>query len=356
MRLSPLLVLVLFSIFSFSNSFGTEKTTKERWMGIYSGKDKIGYSRTKIITNNGEREASERMKLKMTVLGKDQEVDTNAKFLLDGFSLRAFEFFMKAGLVDLKVTGVRNGDKLKIKIASISGNTELSIPIDKEPVVNPVLYHWLISKNPELGKSYEVLLFDPTAVITGSEPGSSNAILTVEGGEKVSTPLGTFKTYRVKMNYLGSEDTAWITPDGEVIKEVSPLGIVSFKENREDLITKNISSLDIVDKTAISSNLRIENPRDLKFLRIRIGGIESTDGLDLIDNYRQFIKDGLLEIRVGSLSDINSYKIPYAGKELKRYTRESILIQSKNDKIVKKVSVILGDETNSLEAWRRLPQ
>jgi hypothetical protein len=354
MRLSPLLVLVLFSIFSFSSSFGTEKTTKERWMGIYSDKDKIGYSRTKITSNNGDREASEQMKLKMTVLGKDQEVDTNAKYLLDGFNLKAFEFFMKAGSVDLKVKGVRNGDKLEIKIASISGNSELKIPIDKEPVVNPVLYDWLISKNPELGKSYEVLLFDPTAVLTGAEPGSSKAILTVEGEEEVSIPLGTFKTYRVKMNYLGSEDTAWITPNGEVIKEVSPLGIVSIKENREDLITNNVSSLDIVDKTAISSNLTIENPRDLEFLRIRIGGIESTDGLDLIDNYRQFIKDGLLEIRVGSLSNINTYKIPYTGKDLKAYTQESILIQSKNDEIVKRVRVILGEETDSLEAVRKI--
>jgi hypothetical protein len=323
-------------------------------MGVYSGKDKIGYSRTKITTDKGDREASEQMRLKMTVLGKDQEVDTNAKYLLDGFNLKAFEFFMKAGLVDLKVTGVRHGDKLKMKIASISGNTELNIPIDKEPVVNPVLYDWLISKNPELGKSYEVLLFDPTAVVTGLELASSKAILTVEAEEELSIPLGTFKTYRVKMNYLGSEDTAWITPTGEVVKEVSPLGIVSLKENGEDLVRDNFSSLDIVDKTAISSNLKIENPRDLEFLRVRIGGIDSTDGLDLIDNYRQSIKDGLLEVRVGSLSDINTYEIPYTGKGLKAYTQESILIQSTNDEIVKRVRDILGDEKNSLEAARRI--
>jgi hypothetical protein len=354
MRLASLLILGLFSILSFSDSFGIEKTTKERWMGIYSGKDKIGYSRTKIITNNGSTEASEQLKLKMKVLGKDQEVDTNAKYLLDGFNLRAFEFSMKAGLVDLKVTGVRNGDKLKMKIASISGNTELNIPIDREPVINTVLYDWLILKNPELGKSYEVLLFDPTAVLTGSELGSLKATLTVEGEEEISIPLGTFKTYRVKMNYLGSEDTAWITPSGELVKEVSPLGLVSLKENREDFMTGDISSLDIVDKTAISSNLRIEKPRDLEFLRIRIGGIESTDGLDLIDNYRQFIKDGLLEVRVGSLSDINTYKIPYTGKALKAYTQESILIQSTNDEIVKKAGVILGVEKNSLEAARKI--
>ena len=354
MRLALLLVLGLFPIISFSNGFGIEKSTKERWMGIYSGKDKIGYSLTKIITNNGDREASEQLKLKMTVLGKDQDVNTNAKYLLDGFNLKAFEFSMKAGLVDLKATGVRNGDKLNMKIESISGNTELDIPIDREPVINPVLYDWLISKNPELGKSYEVLLFDPTAVLTGSDLGSSKAILTVEGEEEISIPLGTFKTYRVRMNYLGSEDTAWITPKGEVVKEVSPLGIVSFKENGKDLVTNHFSSFDIVNKTAISSNLKIEDPRDLEFLRIRIRGIESTEGLDLIDNYRQFNKDGLLEVRVGSLSDIDTYEIPYTGKTLKAYTRESVLIQSTNDEIVKQANAILGGEKNSLEAAREI--
>jgi hypothetical protein len=354
MRLASLLALGIFPIISFSSSFGIEKTTKERWMGIYSGKDKIGYSLTKIITDNGHREASEQLKLKMTVLGKDQDVDTNAKYFLDGFNLKAFEFSMKAGLVDLKATGVRNGDKLKMKIASLSGNTELDIPIDKEPVINPVLYDWLISKNPKIGKSYEVLLFDPTAVLTGSDVGSSRAILTVEGEEVVSIPLGTFKTYRVKMNYLGSEDTAWITPNGEVVKEVSPLGIVSFKETGDRFITNNMSSFDIVNKTAISSNLKIENPRDLELLRIRIGGIESTDGLDLIDNYRQFIKDGLLEVRVGPLSGIDTYEIPYTGKALKAYAQESALIQSTNDEIVKQANAILGGEKNSLEAVRKI--
>ncbi len=354
MRLAFLLVLGLFPIISFSSSFGIEKSTKERWMGIYSGKDKIGYSLTKIITNNGDREASEQLKLKMTVLAKDQDVDTNAKYLLDGFNLRAFEFSMKAGLVDLKATGVRNGDKLHMKIESISGNTELDIPIDREPLVNPVLYDWLISRNPELGKSYEVLLFDPTAVLTGSDLGSSKAILTVEGEEEISIPLGTFKTYRVRMKYLGSEDIAWITPDGEVVKEVSPLGIVSFKENGEHFITNNISSFDIVNKTAISSNLKIEDPRDLEFLRIRIRGIESTEGLDLIDDYRQFNKDGLLEVRVGSLSDIDTYEIPYTGTTLKAYTRESVLIQSTSDEIVKQANAILGGEKNSLEAARKI--
>jgi hypothetical protein len=124
------------------------------------------------------------------------------------------------------------------------------------------------------------------------------------------------------MNYLGSEDTAWIT-EWRSHKEVSPLGIVSIKENREDLITNNVSSLDIVDKTAISSNLTIENPQDLEFLRIRIGGIESTDGLDLIDNCRQFIKDGLLEIRVGSLSNINTYKFHIPVKNSRHILRRA---------------------------------
>ncbi len=354
MRLSSIIVVGLLSVFGFTSSFGIEKSTKERSMGLYSGKDKIGYSVTKIITNNGGREASERTKLKLTVLGKDQEVDTSGRYLLDGYKLKSFEFLMKAGLVDLKVTGVRNGDNLKMRVVSASGSTELDIPIDEEPVIGPVLYDWLVSKNPEPGKSYEAVLFDPTVLLTGAELRSSRAILTVEGKEEISTPLGTYETYRVTTKYLGSEDTAWVTPEGELIKEVSELGIVSLKENREDLIADNISSLDIVGKTAVSSNLKIENPRDLEFLRMKISGIESTEGLDLTDDYRQFIKDGLLEVRVGSLSEINTYDIPYTAGALEEYTQESILIQSKDGDIVRTAGAILGGEKNALEAVRKI--
>lgn len=356
MRTSSLLVLCLLCIFSFSVSFGAENAARDSWVGIYSGKDRIGYSRTRIITDNGERQALEQTKLKMTVLGSDREVDTEARYLLEGFNLRQFEYSMKGGAADLKVTGVRTGNELKINIESVSGKSELTVPIVGEPVVGPVLYEWLMSKNPELGKTYDLVLFDPNSVLIGADLGKANATLTIEGEETLSLPAGTFKTHRVRMNYLGLEDTVWITRKGEVVREVSPLGIESRKEDPGDLIASGISSLDIVDKTAISSNIKIADPRGLEFLRIRIGGIESTDGLDLIDNYRQFASDGLLEIRVAPLSGVKPYEIPYAGKELDPYTRETILIPTNDAQIIKTVSSILGGERNSVEAVRKINQ
>ena len=65
----------------------------------------------------------------------------------------------------------------------------------------------------------------------GVEPQKLKATLRVEGEEQVKIPLGNFMTYRIKMNYMDSESITWITHDGEIVKEVSPLGLVSYKEN-----------------------------------------------------------------------------------------------------------------------------
>lgn len=333
-----------------SESVGPKVSSKEEWMGIYSGGDRIGYSHTLIEPTNQNTKVSEETKLRMTIMGNNQDIEVKSNYLLNKYDIQSFDFSMKAGLVELQAEGKKEGNELKVQISSASGKSEVSFPLTDEPLVPSMLFKWLADQNPKVGKRYEVSLFDPTLVLTGGEAQSLKATLTVEGEEEVKIPLGNFKTYRVNMVFMGSESTSWITQDGEIIKEASPPGLVSVRETRDKALGESLSSLDIIQKTAISSNVLLDNPRTLKLLRVKIDGIDSTQGLDLNGEGGQSFTNGLIEVRQTDISGFTPYSLPYSGDEYKIYTKANSLIQSDDPRIVEKSREILKGEKNSLRA------
>jgi len=354
MRLQIIIGCFLLFLLGLAKLSFSDVALVETWRGIYSGENKIGYSRIIRKTIDEGEEIIEQSKLRMKLLGSEQDVDVKSKYLLNGIILKSFEFMMNAGLVELKLIGQREGNNFRINMSSVSGTSEFTYPIEEEPVVSPILFKWLVEQNPNVGETYEVLLLDPVSIIFGVEPQKLKATLRVEGQEQVKIPLGNFMTYRIKMNYMDSESTTWITHDGEIVKEVSPLGLVSYKENENGLGNQDLTGFDIIKKTAISSNVKLKNPRDLILMRIKIEGISKMKGLNVIDNNRQFIRDGIIEIKVSDLSSINPYEIPYKGDEYRSYTEQSNLIQSRNLAIQNQATDIIDHETNSVEAARKI--
>jgi hypothetical protein len=352
-----LLFFALAFFFSFhcylsnaSESIDPKVLSKEEWMGIYSGGDKIGYSHTLIEPTKQNMKVYEETKLRMTIMGSNQDVEVKSNYLLNRYAIQSFDFSMKAGLVELQAQGKREGKELKVQISSASGKSEVSFPLTNEPLVPSMLFKWLTDQNPKVGKRYEASLFDPTLVLTGGETQSLKAILTIEGEEEVKIPLGNFKTYRVNMVFMGSESTSWITQGGEVIKEASPPGLVSIRETRDKTLGESLSSLDIIQKTAISSDVLLDNPRTLKLLRVKIDGIDSTQGLDLNGGSGQSFANGVIEVRQTDISGFTPFSLPYSGDEYKIYTKANSLIQSDDPRIAEKSKEILKGQRNSLRA------
>ena len=328
--------------------------SEEEWLGIYSGDEKIGYSHTVIKPLEDGVEFIEESRIRMTILGTDQDVKLQSTYLLNGYKLQAFHFTMKAGSVELKAKGKREGKELKIETTSVSGKTYISFPLDKEPLVSPILNKWLIDQKPSVGNEYEVTLFDPSSILMGVDAADLRATLSIEGQERIRIPLGTFETYRVKTVFTGAEERSWITGKGDVIKEVSPPGLIAVRESKDRVLGESLASFDIVEKTAISSDVVLENARSLKLLRVKVDGIESAEGLNLGDNNRQFYKDGLIEVRVGDISRVSTYSIPYKGEDFKSYLEPSGLIQSDDQKIIHRAKRIVEEERDSIGVVRKI--
>ncbi|MGQ0794358.1 MAG: transglutaminase domain-containing protein [Deltaproteobacteria bacterium] len=326
-----------------------------QWLGIYSGDDKIGYSQITYTESKGGRaQIEERTKIKMTVLGTEQEVVVESSYQLDAFLLRSFQFSMQANSVKIKAKGRREGDIIAATVLSVSGQREISIPSPTRSIASPAVYRWLSRQTPAAGKSYRVSLFDPSAALTGANLAGAEATLDVSGEEEITIPAGTFKTFKVRMTSSAGEILTWITDDGKIVKQTSPPGITAIAETEQKALGDKLSSLDIIQKTAISVDAPLSNSRKLRFLRVKVSGLGSAQGLNLSDGYRQRYEDGVIEVRVQGVNKLNSYSIPYSGGDLSHYLRASDLIQSGAEEIIGAAAKILRAERDSLKAARRI--
>ena len=99
---------------------------------------------------------------------------------------------------------------------------------------------------------------------------------------------GVVPAFRVDMEYQGLRTTSWITDTGDVVKEESPLGLVSVRETPErarGLAVPTRVQADLLRLAAVVPAMapqvtrrRIDEPRDVKWLRVRLEGARLPEG------------------------------------------------------------------------------
>jgi transglutaminase-like putative cysteine protease len=150
--------------------------------------------------------------------------------------------------------------------------------------------------------------------------------------EVVSTRDGSMPAFRVEMAYLGLKTTSWVTDTGEVIREESPLGLMTMRETPEQAqglaIPGNVQQ-DLLRMSAVVPVMtqRIDDPRAVQRLRLRL------DGLDLpaleLDGVGQDADGPVVEIR-----DARTLTSGPADADAARYLAPESLIESDAPEIV----------------------
>ena len=90
--------------------------------------------------------------------------------------------------------------------------------------------------------------------------------------EVVRTRDGVFPAFRVDMSYYGLQTTSWVTDTGDIIREESPLGLMTVRESPEQAQGLAIPSgvqQDLMRMSAVVPVMsrRIDEPRDVRRLR-----------------------------------------------------------------------------------------
>jgi hypothetical protein len=320
--------------------------TGDEWFGIYQQGRKIGYAHTQTGIEGDAYHLFEESEMDVLALEHVQRVGTviNA-YTTRTFQLKYFDFKLRSGPSTMDIKGAVVGKQLVIDIVT-AGNTRKESFRLKEPIyLTPNIRPAVVRLGLEPGKRYRFPLFNPATLST------EDAYVTVDAKETIKVGDTDLAVYKLKESFQGMEATAWITQEGETIKEESPLGYSLLKETQVEAMKrdKRGPAVDIIALVKIPSS-PIENAGTVTTLKARLSSAP-LEGFEL-DGGRQAWKDGVIEVR--SIAGASSYQLPSVDKDRAEELKPTMLVQSDDKAIREQTAAIIRKEKDARAAAKLL--
>jgi transglutaminase-like putative cysteine protease len=245
-----------------------------QWRGIYHKGEKIGFSVSQIDQRPDGFDLQEDGRLQMTLFGAVTPVRLRTAARVDRtFVLQSFEFLLDPGTGPTTVRGTMAGTRLSLDITTAAGTTTDVRELDEAPVLSVSLGRRLAGGGLTAGAQHRWSLFDPATL--------RNAPVTLDVGRREVVALSGVRipAFRVDMEFAGLRTTAWVTDTGEIVKEESPLGLMTVRESARSAPIMSLQydvHSDLLEAAAVVPRMkqRIAEPRDVRRLRLRLAGAD----------------------------------------------------------------------------------
>jgi transglutaminase-like putative cysteine protease len=318
------------------------------WRGVYYRGEKIGFSVSQTVRTDEGFELQEDGRLQMLLLGQDSiaALRTTARVDRD-FQLLSFDFSLDPGTGAVQVQGTLDGPRpdgqftLRVAITS-SGRTRTEDRVLTErPALSLNMARQLASSGLTPGARHRWMVLDPATL--------QNAPMEFLVGrrEVVRTSDGVVPAFRVDMTFAGLATTAWVTDTGDVVREESPLGLMTIRETPERAQALGIPGRvqrDLLQASAVVPEMRqrLDEPRDVRRLRLRLVGADLTSP-DL-NGVGQTVDGDVIEIR-----DPQSLQPGPADPEAANYLAPEPLLESDDPEIVAEAAKAVQGVTGTRE-------
>ena len=261
-------------------------------MEIYSGDSKVGYIFRDVSKSGNKTKIEEQTVIKLDLLGTETEMDIRSQYLLKSNRISSFVYTVSSSSITLNLKGEIEGNKLILFDLADSSPKEYTLKHNF--IVPSVLPEYIHGKGLKEGSSFYLYLFDPVNIYTGYDPDLLKAEVKVNGTETVETKTGTYSASRVTVNFLGAENTLWITKEGINVLEKFEPSLTAVISSKDEALKKRNTAFDITEKTSIASSRYIHNPREVKKMVVLLGGVDNVDGLTLDDSNYQSLSNNVL--------------------------------------------------------------
>ena len=250
------------------------------WRGVYYRGEKIGFTVSQMVRTGEGFELQENGRLQMLLLGQDSIATLRTTARVDAsFALQSFEFSLDPGTGAVEVRGDLQGPAadgrftLNVAIGSSGGTRTDTRELAERPVLSLNLARVLAGGRLVPGERSRWMVLDPATL--------RHAPMDVQVGrrEVVRTVDGVMPAFRVDMALEGLEMTSWITDTGDVIREESPLGLMTIRESAAQAQALGVPGrvqADLLQASAVVPVMRqrLDEPREVRFLRLRLGGVD----------------------------------------------------------------------------------
>jgi len=334
----------------------------DSWMKIMFQDKPIGYSHTRMDTR--DRDPTEQYKLRnytvlqLNMLGQPQDIVVSSEAGLDVlYELQTFSFSLTSGRYTARVDGRRIGEHTFFaRVMTAAGAKKLKVEIPSDVVLySPFLEMSLGKLKP--GQMLRVKTFDPASMT------AADVVCRAIGREKKVVGGRERDTTVLSIEFQGLDTKAWMTDDGEIVRQETPFGWTMEASTPEEALSLKFASKgggDILKAVAVPCIGKLKRPEGCRQLRLRLSGT-STDVAQLASN-RQKVECEKKD--AGEVTLLVNASVPPSGARArgeipegaKAYLEATPFVQSDHPDMIKQAAKIVGDRTDPVEKARAIYQ
>jgi transglutaminase-like putative cysteine protease len=316
------------------------------WRGVYYRGEKIGFTVSQTVPRDDGFELQEDGRLQMSLLGATTAATIHTVARVDSdFALRSFEFSLDPGTGPVAVRGQVAGRHLALSVTTPSGTRTEDRELAEPPALSLNLSRRLANGGLKAGARYEWSVFDPATL-------RNTPVIVSVGRREIVRGAGVpIPAFRVEMDVAGLHTTSWVTDTGEVVREESPMGLITVRETADNAramaVTRRLQS-DMLQAAAVVPVMRqrIDEPRDVRRLRVQLTSADLS-GTDL-EGVGQHVTGNVVEIQ-----DPQRLQAGPADRNLAPYLAPEAFIESDAPEIrAEAVNAVRGVDGTSARAER----
>ena len=339
-----------------SATLGAHPNASTQWFGIYYQGHKIGFSQTMLVPEEHEGVPGVAVidmgRLSFNLLGVPQRLEVRARAFIDAdWRLQVFSASLRSSTQQLEWTGRRRGDGLEVTVTMPTGSVTKYLNDPTGSAFVNGLSSWAAFHRLRVGQSGKAWILNPLAL-------SPEVVYFIV--RRTETVEGTL-TLVVETDVAGMTTTSWVTPDGRVVKETSPMGWELRSESQSQALREvheDAPALDLLSTTSVPVDRSIASPEHVTMLTVLVEGSDGSRlatrpgqrvlSPDVLSRYHRPPPDGpwcVLQLQRLS-APVSSASLQAMSPNLRRYQRASLFVQSDDERIVKKAAEIVGAQTD----------
>jgi len=329
-------------------------------------------SRLDTLPDNGGFELEDFMNLELPALGQTglavarTRVKLNASLVMETFS-----FTLDSEVGRFEASGELLPDTtLQVRIVSAGSEQNLSFRLSEPPVMsNVVPIRVAMGEGLEVGRVVRLPVFDPTSLSTRTvevEVVEHDTLFVTDSaamndqGRWEPARTDSVPAWKIVETFSGIRVESWVDEDGRILRASSALGFSMAKteyelarQGQEDarLVSSSPIDDDVILATAVQSNVDFADVEQHDELRFRLTGVDLS-GFQL-DGGRQTLRGDTLIIRREDWDGLEpGYRLPYAFMDLRESLEPEPLIQSDDERIVRRAREVTARRTQ----WAQDPK
>lgn len=328
---------------------------EEQWATILFHGQKIGWGHSEYQPVPGGYRVIGESRMSIVAMGVKQDARINfTSEVSPEFFLKKISFEFHSTAQNIKVDGEVNDLTLHISLRSPEDAKpeERTITL-KEPVsLLDTMAIRAAKMGLKEGERFKIPVFDPTT------QSADYVNVEVAGREEIESMGKRVKAYVIKTNFLGVEVKSWIDDEGRTLRDESPLGFVTELASKADALrVESAAKLDMIAAAAIPADRNIPEPRNLRYLKARLSGLENIEAPALEGGVQSLQKEGegpnmILTVRIPDPGP--GYELPNREPAVESFLRSELLLQSDDPEIISASKNIIQGEQNSIKAAQLL--